>query len=381
MKITPTVGRIVYFNPNGMRLASHLAGPERGGALAAIIAAVQHDGDLNLAMFDATGQMFGQTGVRLVQEGEQEPMPGIGFAYWMPYQLAQAGIKPMDESRTGAGSNSLGQTNAGQNGITSLEHHRSEALEAALRTADMHGQDDVLKAARSYEQYLLGQDVVPQLATVPAPAAGADFPHVAEQFPELAQRLAKDCAKRPAVALVPAPAAAGEAPKVDAARIDALMASLTYETAHVPGTTSTVSTARLPGGFVVAIGHSACVAAENFDAAKGRKFAIEDAERAARGKLWSFEGYALYLRLEQLRAAGIDTTMPAHHQRVMLEKLELDSRRNGLAVFVETSGDQGSIFDTLPQAEQDRLRAQLVAQSDLSDILGERIANFSKVQA
>src|SRR5881275_1126180 len=50
---------------------------------------------------------------------------------------------------------------------------------------------------------------------------------------------------------------------------------------------------------------------------------------AARGKLWSFEGYALYLELEKLRAAGIGH-MPAHQQRVVLEQIELRAKAEKL---------------------------------------------------
>lgn len=169
---------------------------------------------------------------------------------------------------------------------------------------------------------------------------------------------------------------APNAPKVEQTRIDALMASLTYDTAHLAGTTSTVATARLPGGFVVAIGHSATVNAANFDAEKGREYAIASAERKARSALWEMEGYALFLRMEQLRAAGIDTEMPAHQQRVMLEKLELDTRLAALTAFLNTAGQDGSIHDQLPEDEQERLADQHQAMTNLSSILAARISAF-----
>lgn len=160
------------------------------------------------------------------------------------------------------------------------------------------------------------------------------------------------------------------APKVEETRINALVASLTYNTAHVPDTTSTMATARLPGGFVVAIGHSACVSPENFDAEKGRQYAIEDAERAARGKLWAFEGYALYLELEKLRAAGIGH-MPAHQQRVVLERIELGERIDKLAAFRKSP-----FFTTLDGAEQGRLTRQEDIMRQLDAVLSERINAF-----
>lgn len=166
------------------------------------------------------------------------------------------------------------------------------------------------------------------------------------------------------------------APKVEETRINALVASLTYETAHVPNTNSTVATARLPGGFTVAIGHDACVSAANFDAALGRQYAIEDAEGQSRKKLWEFEGYALYLRMEQLRAAGIDLAMPAHEQRVILEQIELKEKISKLDAFRKSPW-----FQNLYAAEQGRLTRQQEAMQAYSDVLAERIAAFSQVPA
>lgn len=96
------------------------------------------------------------------------------------------------------------------------------------------------------------------------------------------------------------------APRVTADTIDGLVKSLTYETARVPNTTSTIATARLPTGFVVAIGHSACVSPANFDAEMGRKLAIGDATTKAREALWQFEGYRLAHDLAQQKAAKAD---------------------------------------------------------------------------
>lgn len=182
-------------------------------------------------------------------------------------------------------------------------------------------------------------------------------------------------------AALPAKPATGQAPKVEQVRIDALMASLTYTTAYLDGTTSTVATACLPGGFVVAIGHSATVNAANFDAAKGKEYAIASAERKARSTLWELEGYALFLRMEQLRAAGIDHTMPAHQQRVLLERVELDEKADKLAAFISTRDAEGSHFAKLPEDEQMRLYRQLDHMRAYSVVLAERINAFPKVDA
>lgn len=175
------------------------------------------------------------------------------------------------------------------------------------------------------------------------------------------------------------------APKVQQTRIDALVASLTYETAHVPNTTSTVATARLPCGFVAAIGHSACVAPENFDAELGRKYAKEDAERKARSKLWEFEGYMLATMLagasrnqvappserdQALIQLELDGRAP-HQIRVFAEKWELDDRLAKLRAFLSAP-----YFTHLDVAEQARLTRQASIMSELSTVLAERIAAF-----
>lgn len=56
----------------------------------------------------------------------------------------------------------------------------------------------------------------------------------------------------------------------------------------------TVCILTMENGFTV-IGHSAPASPENFDTAKGQRFAYEDAIK----KLWPLEGYALRERLHQ----------------------------------------------------------------------------------
>lgn len=88
-------------------------------------------------------------------------------------------------------------------------------------------------------------------------------------------------------------AGADAAPRVTPGHIDELHASLKVSTHHFPGTTSTVAVAALPDGFVVAIGHSACISAANFKQHIGEQIAADNALAAARDKLWELEGYLL----------------------------------------------------------------------------------------
>jgi hypothetical protein len=63
--------------------------------------------------------------------------------------------------------------------------------------------------------------------------------------------------------------------------------------------------------------------------------------------------------------------MKPHQQRVVIERSELDEKRDKLIVFIG-----GDIYRTLDKVEQSRLNRQLEAMTLYSNILGERIAAF-----
>jgi hypothetical protein len=130
----------------------------------------------------------------------------------------------------------------------------------------------------------------------------------------------------------------------------------------------------LRNGFTVT-GESACASPENFDAEIGRNIARQNAVQ----KIWPLMGYALKQELHEAanRApvpgaahAGYSTMRP-HQQRVVDERIELESRRIKLQSFLGTP-----IFAELDAAEQIRLREQADAMNAYSDILAERIAAF-----
>lgn len=93
------------------------------------------------------------------------------------------------------------------------------------------------------------------------------------------------------------------APRVTADHIQALMDRVVYHYEQPQGTTSTFAHAFLDGFYLASgysacvSGYSACVSAANFDAAKGQKYAKEQAEPKARDKLWELEGYMLHSKL------------------------------------------------------------------------------------
>ena len=94
-------------------------------------------------------------------------------------------------------------------------------------------------------------------------------------------------------------AGADVAPRVTPEQIDALMARVVYTYDERPnGSTATFAHAFLDGKFFVASGMSACVSAENYNSEIGRNIATSNAARAARDKLWEFEGYRLRANLQ-----------------------------------------------------------------------------------
>jgi hypothetical protein len=86
--IQPTVGRVVLYSPEAGE--GFYTGPEDQQNFAALVAAVNKDGTINLAVFDASGNSHARQNVPLVQDPYTEPHPGRSFAQWMGYQIGQA---------------------------------------------------------------------------------------------------------------------------------------------------------------------------------------------------------------------------------------------------------------------------------------------------
>jgi hypothetical protein len=82
-----TRGRVVYYTPGSDD--AELYGQK---ALTAHIAEVYEDqGRVNLVVFDTRAMTHRRLNVQFLQAGD--PEPDTSFATWMPYQLAQAGIR------------------------------------------------------------------------------------------------------------------------------------------------------------------------------------------------------------------------------------------------------------------------------------------------
>jgi hypothetical protein len=81
--ITPTVGRVVWYFPNGK--TQHDAGEQPHSAS---VAYVHGDRCINIGYFDQNGFAKNATSVTLVQDGDE--LPEYGFCCWMPFQKGQA---------------------------------------------------------------------------------------------------------------------------------------------------------------------------------------------------------------------------------------------------------------------------------------------------
>lgn len=71
----------------------------------------------------------------------------------------------------------------------------------------------------------------------------------------------------------------------------------------------------------------------------------------------------------QAAASAVAVQLPAHLQRVLVEKRELDTKLDNLTAFFGKPA-----YKALDPAEQARLRAQHMAMQVYSGILGQRIS-------
>ena len=90
--IKPTIGRIVWYYPNGYPLGDGERTVSLSEPRAAIIVKVWSDRMVNLGFWDPNGDTGAATSVQLVQPGDPPPNCGVGFCEWLPYQIK----KPTD---------------------------------------------------------------------------------------------------------------------------------------------------------------------------------------------------------------------------------------------------------------------------------------------
>lgn len=96
--IKPTIGRRVWFWPNGDVRFTVL---DRTQALDAGVVFVHSDTLVNLLITDHIGKTFDMSSVTLVQPGQDVPDRDC-YCTWMPYQKAQAELHADDRRFTDA---------------------------------------------------------------------------------------------------------------------------------------------------------------------------------------------------------------------------------------------------------------------------------------
>jgi Phage protein (N4 Gp49/phage Sf6 gene 66) family len=191
-------------------------------------------------------------------------------------------------------------------------------------------------------------------------------------------------------------------PRVTLAMVEEILATVTYDTRVIKGTTCTQAVAIAPSGFVLATGQSNSADPANFNPALGIERAISKARDLARDAIWEHEGYRLKQALyevrqgnasaalsqirsvlgakdlperlvgpEQIKALQTSEGYAPHEVRVIHEKAELDDKLASLSRFFESKQ-----FHQLSATERNRLRAQRGSMVVYSQILAERIAAF-----
>lgn len=97
--IKPTVGRVVWYRPNGADMHMNIEDADQP-CMAQIVYPHRGDERVNLIVHDHLGYDYARTGVVLVQEGGTVP-PGEAYCEWMPYQKGQAAKTEQAEAAAG----------------------------------------------------------------------------------------------------------------------------------------------------------------------------------------------------------------------------------------------------------------------------------------
>ena len=105
--IPPTIGRKVWFRPNGVNVIANkvLQVFDETQALDATVVCVADEQTVNLLVVDHSGESHAAANIMLVQAGIQPPPDGSCYCEWMPYQVGQARAQA-DVASTNYGSTS-----------------------------------------------------------------------------------------------------------------------------------------------------------------------------------------------------------------------------------------------------------------------------------
>lgn len=87
------------------------------------------------------------------------------------------------------------------------------------------------------------------------------------------------------------------APRINLDHVMQMLEEVEYKIHRVEGTNTTQAVATFRG-FTLGTGETHCVSDDNFNAALGIKYAIENAKNIARAKLYELEGWKLFCSLQ-----------------------------------------------------------------------------------
>lgn len=132
-EITPTPGRVVWFFPGSLDALHDFPSVKAGQPLAALVACVNDDDTINLAVFDPCGNPWGRQNV-VLDQGREPIDPGMSRAEWMPYQKGQAAKTQALELANGDATQQAEQGN--QTYGAEVRQVSAEQMDARLAEAD-----------------------------------------------------------------------------------------------------------------------------------------------------------------------------------------------------------------------------------------------------
>jgi hypothetical protein len=90
--------------------------------------------------------------------------------------------------------------------------------------------------------------------------------------------------------------------KVDFSKVKEMMAKVKFVYSMPSDINNVLCIAKLPDGYTLAIGQGSCIYGPNFDMARGKEVALENAKKQAEDACWHYQGILLR---EQLIAKGL----------------------------------------------------------------------------
>jgi hypothetical protein len=325
--ILPTVGRKIYFYPNGDPAVQQFDAQPIDATVVYVWPKVHpaEPSTMNLYLIDHAGATHFKTRVILVQDGDPIPSAGV-YAQWMPYQVGQAAKKEAESANAASSAAGAATTAVTSDSSASSESPSTAApslttnpltapipspstdqtpASAVASTADS-------TAASSSEPVPVAAPVQTSPTTEPAPSASPAspavvvFPPVEVQSPPVVVGSGTSIPPTASASSTPTAVAPSAAPTTDVPQSVTLdrITSKIKSALYVFGkdafpnnpafSTLTFCGMVLQNGFII-IGKSACVDPKKFNEEDGKIYAYKDAFE----QIWQLEGYLLKQEIYQ----------------------------------------------------------------------------------